>query len=158
RPADWCYYDGSLDICDREWDQNASWVYERDGAFNGAQCARISASHSQPGTLTQTGLAVKKGMDYVFSGYFRTDQTDLKATVLLKTRLPNDEWLTLASSDLPRFTAEWKKQTVRMPSIGRTDRAVFELKVEGEGHLWADKLSLMPADNRQGWREDVIAA
>ena len=33
---------------------------------------------------------------------------------------------------------------------------MFELKVQGQGHVWADKLSLMPDDNVHGWRRDVI--
>ena len=30
--------------------------------------------------------------------------------------------------------------------------------MEGEGRAWADKLSLMPADNLLGWRPDVVQA
>jgi len=32
------------------------------------------------------------------------------------------------------------------------------LRVEGEGKVWVDKLSIMPDDNSKGWRKDVIAA
>src|SRR5205085_11810931 len=35
RPANWCYYDGSLNICDREWDRNATWNYDDENPFNG---------------------------------------------------------------------------------------------------------------------------
>jgi alpha-N-arabinofuranosidase len=157
RAVDWSYYDGSLDICDREWDANASWSYETNRAFNGARCVRISASSTEPGSLTQSGLAVKKALGYKFSGFFRTENPNLKATALLKVQLPTDEWLTLAAADLGTFSTEWRKQTVSINSIGGSDRVVFELRVTGEGHLWADKLSLMPEDNVSGWREDVIA-
>jgi alpha-L-arabinofuranosidase len=157
RAADWSYYDGSLDICDREWDANPTWSYDTDRAFNSTRCARISASNVEPGSLAQSGLAVKKGLGYKFSGFFRTDNPNLKATALLKVRLPTDEWLTLAAADLGTFSTEWRKQTLRMNSIGRSDQVLFELRVTGEGHLWADKLSLMPEDNISGWREDVIA-
>ena len=41
RPANWCYYDGSLDICDRQWDSNPTWTYETEKPFNAARCARL---------------------------------------------------------------------------------------------------------------------
>jgi alpha-L-arabinofuranosidase len=157
RAANWCYYDGSLDICDRQWDSNPTWTYDTQNAFNASRCAKITATTAQPGTITQTGLAVKRGMDYGFSGFFRTDNPRLKATVLLKVRLPNEDWLTLASGELPAFSGEWQKQSVRMTSTGATDRVVFVLRVEGDGHLWVDKVSLMPSDNLQGWRSDIVA-
>ena len=158
RPADWCYYDGSLDICDREWDTNPTWTYDDQNPFNGARCAKVTATAMHAGTLTQSGLVVKKGMDYVFTGYFRTDHPNLKVTALLKVRLPSGEWLTLGSATLPTLSEQWQKQSVRMTSAGAADRAVFGLPVVGAGHLWADKLSLMPADNLLGWRRDVVAA
>src|ERR1039458_7502309 len=73
KPAAWCYYDGSPDICDRPWDTNASWSCDTQDSFNGARCARITAASRQPGSLTQSGLAVTKGMTYSFSGHFRAD-------------------------------------------------------------------------------------
>ena len=148
----WCYYDGSPDICDRPWDANSSWSYESNNVFNGARCARVS------GSLTQSGLATRKGMNYIFSGHFRTDQPSLSATVLLKTLLPDGRWMTLASAALPRGSKDWNKYSLQMPCHGTTDRAVFEIRVKGHGNLWADKLSLMPKDNVQGWRRDVIDA
>src|SRR5436190_12941239 len=51
RPANWCYYDGSLDICDRDWDKNPTWSYDGENPFNGARSARLAAG-SQAATLT----------------------------------------------------------------------------------------------------------
>ncbi len=64
----------------------------------------------------------------------------------------------LASADLPRLSRSWQRYALDLASVGTTDRAVFELRAEGQGALWADKLSLMPADNLNGWRRDVIEA
>jgi len=156
RPANWCYYDGSLDICDRQWDSNPTWTYETEKPFNAARCARLTPTPLRPATLTQSGLAVKKGMGYTFSGYFRADNPQLTATLLLKSQMPDENWLTLASADLPAPSEQWQQQTVRLTSAGTTDRVVFELRIRGDGNLWADKLSLMPNDNMRGWRRDVI--
>ena len=152
--ANWCYYDGSLDICDRPWDTNATWTLDTGDPFNGARSARLTAG-PQPASLTQSGLAARKGMGYRFSGYLRSDP-GVKAAVLLKCLLPTGEWMTLARAELPAFSPQWKKCALEMTSAGETDRAVFELRVEGQGRLWADKLSLMPKDNLNGWRPDVV--
>ena len=158
KPADWCYYDGSPDICDRPWDTSATWTYDTENVFNGARCARITSDPRGPGSLTQSGLAVKKGMAYLFSGHFRADNPSVTVTVALKTLLPDGNWETLASARLPRTSKNWQKYSVQMTSKGTTDRVVFELQVKGKGTLWADKLSLMPADNLAGWRHDVVDA
>jgi len=153
-PANWCYYDGSLDICDRQWDTNATWAIDSEDPFNGARSAKLTAG-PQPASLTQSGLAARKGMNYGFSGYLRAD-TGLKASVLLKCLLPTGDWMTLASADLPALSSPWRKYALEMTSRGETDRAVFELRAQGQGRLWADKLSLMPKDNMKGWRRDAV--
>ena len=88
-PANWCYYDGSLDICDRQWDTNATWSYEPENPFNGRRCAKLSTA-SQTASLTQSGLGVKKGMSYAFSGYLHAD-TKLKVSVRIKSLLPTGD-------------------------------------------------------------------
>ena len=152
--ANWCYYDGSPDICDRGWETNASWSVVTDNPFNAARCAKLTAD-AQPARLTQSGLSARKDMKYVFTGYLRAD-TSVKAGVRLKFLLPTGEWMTLANAELPGLSGTWRKVSVTMTSRGETDRAIFELFANGTGSLWADKLSLMPADNLKGWRRDVI--
>jgi alpha-L-arabinofuranosidase len=154
--ANWVYYDGSLDICDRQWDTNATWSYDSENPFNGKRCAKLTAGPA-PASLTQSGLSARKDLEYSFSAYIRGD-SGIKVTVLLKALLPTGEWLTLASAELPAPSSEWKKQAVKMTSKGQTDRAVLELRAEGQGSLWVNKLSLMPGDNKNGWRADVVEA
>ena len=158
RAANWSYYDGKPDFCDREWDQNSTWSRDTDNPFNGARSARLTAARHHPASLTQTGLAVKRGMAYEFSGWFRASSPKLAATVRLRALLPTGDWMTLATAKLPRLSAEWRKYSVQLTSKGEIDRVVFELCLEGGGQAWADKLSLMPADNLKGWRPDVVQA
>jgi len=152
--ANWCYYDGAPDICDRRWDTNSTWALDAQDPFNGNRSAKLTTG-LEPAVLTQSGLAVKKGMAYGFSGYLRADGT-VEVTVSLKCLLPTGDWMTLASTELPGVSGQWRRYAVQMRSRGETDRAVFELRAKGQGHLWADKLSLMPADNLGGWRNDVV--
>src|SRR5439155_18361105 len=80
----------------------------------------------------------------------------VKASVQLKCKLPTGDWMILASAELPEVSEQWQKYSVQMTSRGQTDRAIFELRAEGQGNLWADKLSLMPLKNLAGWRPDVV--
>jgi alpha-L-arabinofuranosidase len=154
--ANWVYYDGSFDICDRQWDTNSTWTYDSDNPFNGKRCARLTAA-GRPASLTQSGLSVRKGLTYNFSAYIRGG-TGVKPTANLKALLPNGEWFTLASAELPAPAAEWQKVAVTMTAAGETGQGLFELRAEGQGQLWVNKLSLMPGDNRNGWRADVLDA
>jgi alpha-L-arabinofuranosidase len=158
RAANWCYFDGRPDFCDREWDRSDTWYPDPNNAFSGKFSARLTATHARPASLTQTNLSVQSGMRYECSGYFRTDNLKLKATAMLKALAPDGRWLVLASSRLPTLSERWKKQSVQLISCGQTDRAAFELRVEGQGRAWVDKLSLMPDDNLRGWRRDVVAS
>jgi hypothetical protein len=158
RAANWSYYDGKPDFCDREWDHDPTWSRDTDNPFNGASSARLTATRHHPASLTQTGLAVKRGMAYEFSGWFRASSPKLAATVRLRTLLPTGDWMTVATAKLPRLSDQWRKCSVQLTSKGETDRVVFELCLEGDGQAWADKLSLMPADSLKGWRADVVQA
>jgi alpha-L-arabinofuranosidase len=156
--ANWAYGDGALNMCDREWDKNGTWAYDTEQPFNGARCARLAASRRQPAVLTQAGLAARRGASYAFSGHLRTDNPAVVVRVRLKVQLPDGSWTTLASAKLPRLTQDWRKYSARLVSAGQSDRVVFELGAEGQGNVWADKLSLMPTDNWKGWRPDAIEA
>src|SRR5215467_945 len=57
--TNWCYFDGTPNICDRAWDQNGTWSLDSDNAFNGARSARLNATRSIPASLTQSNLAIQ---------------------------------------------------------------------------------------------------
>lgn len=158
RCANWVYYDGAPNLCDRPWDSKEDWGFDADGAFNGPRCARITGRQDRAAGMTQSGLAVAKGAAYRFSGYFRGNAPAARVRVVIKAALPDGAWAELAAADLPTPTSQWARATTQLTSAGTTDRAVFEVRVIGQGTVWADKVSLMPADNLKGWRPDVIEA
>ncbi|HKQ36974.1 MAG TPA: alpha-L-arabinofuranosidase C-terminal domain-containing protein, partial [Verrucomicrobiae bacterium] len=163
------YYDGAPNFCDREWDTNSSCSIPSEprpsgsvpespnNLFHGLRSAKLSPTNFQSASLTQSGLALKSGMTYLCSGWFRGDRK-LQASIVLKTLSPTGDWIILGRTDLPPSSPIWQKHSVEIASRGQTDRAVFELRVEGDGTLWATKLSCMPADNLRGWRRDVVEA
>jgi len=155
-PVGWCYYTGEPTFCDRKWEENGTWILDNQNPFNGDVSVRLDSTSSKPASLVQSGLGVRKGMTYNFSGHFRTDNPSLKASVIVKYLRPDGKWMTLGKADLTGIGSEWKTIKAKFSSSGTTDKAVFELRVTGKGQLWADKLSLMPSDNINGWRKDVV--
>ena len=155
--ANWVYYDGSATFCDRAWDRNADWTIETSGAFNGPRCARISGGKDRWSGLTQSGLAVRTGEAYRVSAFTRADG-EPRMQAVLKTRKPDGGFEELAVVDLARPSDPWTRVSGVLKPRGTTAQAVFEIRAQGSGHLWVDKVSLMPENNRQGWRSDVVDA
>jgi alpha-N-arabinofuranosidase len=151
------YYDGVPNICDREWDAHSSWNRDTQNSFHGCSSAKLSATDGQSAILTQSGLGIKSGMVYRCSGWFRSDRSNLKVSIILKAPSPTRDWIILGRETLG-VSPEWRKYSAEITSALETDRAVFELQVEGAGTLWATKISCMPADNLLGWRRDVVEA
>jgi alpha-N-arabinofuranosidase len=156
--ANWVYHLGALNLCDRDWDKNTTWTYSTEGPQNGVQSAELTATKNRPAQLAQGQLAVRKGMTYLFSGYFRSGPAPLDISVRLKALLPDGQWMFLSWTRLPRVGKDWTRLSAKLISTGTTDRAVFEVRADGVGSLWVDKLSLMPGDNIHGWRKDVVEA
>jgi alpha-N-arabinofuranosidase len=154
----WDYFRGEPDLCDRDWDRGPDWSYDTDRPFNDRQSCRLDVRPDRPARLTQSGLAVRKGMAYPFSGWWRGSSPASRLRVSLKVGLPDGTWMTLAAADIAGPGPEWRKFSGRLASRGTTDRAVFEVEARGAGPVWLDKLSLMPEDNLDGWRRDVVQA
>ncbi len=154
----WDYFRGEPNLCDRDWDRSLDWSYDTDRPFNDKQSCRLDVSEGRPARLTQSRIAVRKGMAYPFSGWWRGGASTPKVRVSLKAELPDGTWTTLAAAALASPGAEWRRFSGRLVSRGTTDRAVFEVEARGAGRLWLDKLSLMPEDNVEGWRLDVVNA
>ena len=155
--ARWVYYDGSSTFCDRGWDRSEDWSIERQGAFNGSQCARITGSKERWSGLTQSGLAVKTGERYHVSLWVR-GEGDVRVQAVLKTKKPTGGFEELAVVDLARPSNAWARVSGLLRSVGTTDQAIFEIRIQGQGRLWVDKASLLPEQNVLGWRVDVVQA
>jgi alpha-L-arabinofuranosidase len=154
----WDYFRGEPNLCDRDWDKSPDWSRDAARPLNDGQSCRLDVRAGVPARLTQSGLAVRKGMGYPVTGHWRGDSPSLRVRLSLKTLLPDGSWTTLAALDLSKPGPEWGKFAGELKSNGTTDRAVFEVQARGQGHLWLDELSLMPGDNVDGWRRDVVEA
>jgi len=154
----WCYYTGVPNFCDQEWDKSATWSYDTNEPFNGVQSAKLTARKSEDAVLTQSMLAVKKGMKYLFEGYFKAGAANLQPKAQLEVLNPDGTWMVLGSAKLSVPASRWTKQKCEIISSGTTNKAVFKLEVTGSGSMWIDKISLMPENNLKGWRADITQA
>ena len=100
---------------------------------------------------------MKTGESYHFSAFVR-GEGELHAQALLKANQPDGSNLELAVVELEKSTTRWTRVTGVLKANGTTDRAMIEIRVQGNGSLWVDKVSLMPEQNRRGWRSDVVDA
>ena len=116
--ANWVYHLGALNLCDRDWDKNETWAYSTEDPWNGAQSAKLTAAKDRPARLTQSQLAVAKGMAYRFSGYFRGGSAPLDLAVRIKTLLPDGQWMILAGATLPKVGADLDENQHRLELRG----------------------------------------
>lgn len=154
----WSYYQGAPNTCDRAWDRGDTWTLDTANPFNGTRCARLDPRPGRRAVLSQRGIAVRRGMSYRFEGALRAGASAMRPRVVLESELPDGTSMVLGRAELESPAARWAKLRCDMTSCGTTARATFALEVDGAGSLWADKLSLMPADNLEGWRRDVVEA
>jgi alpha-N-arabinofuranosidase len=61
-----------------------------------------------------------------------------------------------ASADIPEVSGTWTEYKVELAVAERDPDAQFSLSAAGPGTLWVGCLSLMPADNVEGMRRDVL--
>jgi alpha-L-arabinofuranosidase len=157
-PANWVYYDGSPTFCDRRWDEGPDWTATADDRpFTGRRCARITADGTRPARLSQSGLLVRRGSASEVSGWLRCEGP-VRVRAAIEALAPDGSTVELASAEPWTPTPEFTRFSATFVPRGSSDRAVFVLRVTGKGAAWADQLSLMPADHREGWRTDVVEA
>ncbi len=157
-PANWVYYDGSPTFCDRAWDTSPDWTpTEDDQPFTGRRSARIVADGERPSRLSQSGLAVKAGALYHASGWIRSEGA-AAVQVALEAPAEGGSSIELAAANPWRPAAQYTRFSARLQPKGSSDRVALVVRVSGKGTAWADQLSLMPEDNLQGWRTDVVEA
>ncbi len=102
--------------------------------------------------IEQSGIAVEKGGECVFSCYLR--QQGIKGAV--RVRLHHEGKL-YAVAEL-RPTGEWHKYRAHLIPAETDANTTLTIEYRGPGTLWLDNASLMPTDTVGGWRRDVVEA
>src|SRR5579875_1868646 len=128
-------------------------VMDKSQPFVGDQNPRIELDSKIPHGIQQAGLSVVRGKEYIGRIYLRgTPGARVKVTLI---------W---GKSDGDRQTVSfgplsdtYKKYPLHFTAKADSNDAVFEITGTGSGSFHIGTVSLMPADNVQGFRPDTIA-
>jgi alpha-N-arabinofuranosidase len=116
-------------------------------------CVTIGGTGGPTG-IVQTGLALRKGMEYVgrivLAGEPGAGAVDV--VLIWGTKVDEREKVTIA--EVPR---NYKKTSFRFTVTGDTDAGRFQVAGRGKGRFRIGAVSLMPADNVHGLRADTMA-
>jgi alpha-L-arabinofuranosidase len=129
-------------------------IMDTKAPYTGDHSPRVQLSKTDPHGVLQTGLAVRQGKAYtgriVLSG---SPGTLVKVTLAWGSKA--NEHQTLAIRNL---SAAYRKFPLRFEAKGDSDDAWLEITGTGSGSFHIGAVSLMPADNIEGFRAEVIAA
>jgi len=126
---------------------------DKDQPFVGDQSPRIELDQSAPHGIRQSGLTLVKGKDYTGRIYLRGTARTKGSVALIWGAGENDR----QTISVGALTSEYKKIPLRFTAMADTNDGAFEVTATGAGSLHIGTVSLMPADNVQGFRPDTIA-
>ena len=101
------------------------------------------------GGVAQDGIAVKGGENLYFTTYVKGSEIGQFWVELV-------EGTSVVKSTVMPITKEWNKVRCTLKSESGSENATFRIVFQGPGDFWLDSSSLMPQDNVQGWRPDVV--
>jgi alpha-N-arabinofuranosidase len=121
--------------------------------FVGDQSPRIALDAATPHGIRQAGMTLVKGKKYAGRIYLRgTAGAKVKVALVWGAGANDRQTLTFAA-----LTNEYKKLPLSFTAGADTADGAIEITGTGTGNLHIGTLSLMPADNVQGFRPDTIA-
>ena len=122
--------------------------------FTGEQTPLIKVETKAPHGLSQSGIAVRKDKAYVgrilLSG---SAGVAVKVTLIWGKDAADRQSVTIGT-----LGAAYRKFSLRYTAAADTDDATLEITGTGTGSFHVGTVSLMPADNIEGFRPEVIAA
>ena len=126
---------------------------DSDHPFVGDQSPRIALDATTPHGIKQAGLALVKGKQYTGRIYLRGNAGARVQVSIVWGSSASDRQTIL----LGPITPEYKKFPIRFTAKADADDATFEVAGTGAGSFHVGAVSLMPADNIDGFRPDTIA-
>ena len=125
---------------------------DKEQPFVGDQSPSIKLDASTPHGIRQAGFSVVKSKAYTGRIWLK-GSPGAKVTVSLVW----GEGAEKQAVTIPALTAEYKKFPLSFTSKADTGSAAIEITGTGSGSFHVGAVSLMPADNVQGFRPDTIA-
>jgi alpha-N-arabinofuranosidase len=125
---------------------------DKDNPFVGDQSPRIELDATTPHGIRQAGLALVNGKRYTGRIYLRgTPGARVKVALVWGSGANDRQTISLVA-----LTSSYKKYPLAFTSAADTTDAAIEITGAGTGNFHIGTLSLMPADNIEGFRADTI--
>ena len=124
---------------------------DKDQPFVGDQSPKIALDASTPHGISQTGIALVNGKAYTGRIYLRGAPGAKVKVSLIWGATDNDR----QSISVGPIANDYKKFSLSFTSKADTEAATLEITATGAGSFHIGTLSLMPADNVQGFRADT---
>ncbi|MEW5977368.1 MAG: alpha-L-arabinofuranosidase C-terminal domain-containing protein [Acidobacteriota bacterium] len=131
-----------------------SYVIDRSESIDGISSQRISLfgqSRDWRG-IRQSGFDVLGGKEYVAYAWIKVDRPGQTVSF----RLESLQGMVAAHAEATVPPGDWKKVQVKLTPTTDLRPAVFRLAFNSPGLKWIGAASLMPADNVEGLRRDVL--
>ncbi len=134
--------------------QGVSYAIDRAISIDGISSQRIVLSGPTNAWrgIRQGGFEVVGGKEYVGRVWLKAQPPSRPAVIVLET--PNGE--TLARSEFAIQPNDWHQYDFKLKPAGGLSPAIFRILFNQPGIIWIAAASLMPADNIDGIRKDVV--
>lgn len=126
---------------------------DRADAYVGGQSVRVALAGGAASGLQQGGLGLSRGKEYVGHIVIKGSDSAKVSVSLVWGELP-DQRRTVA---LPHPGKNWHSVPFSFKAGADSGDAHFEITGSGSGFFAVGAVSLMPADNVEGWRPDTVA-
>ncbi|HET7103136.1 MAG TPA: alpha-N-arabinofuranosidase, partial [Terracidiphilus sp.] len=131
----------------------AAVTMDKDHPFVGDQSPRIELDRSTAHGIRQSGLALVKGKQYVGRIWLRSTPGSKVHVSLIWGNGEHDRQMVSISA----LSGEYRKFPLSFTAQVQTNDATLEITGTGRGDFHIGAVSLMPADNVEGFRPDTIA-
>ena len=126
---------------------------DTDHPFVGDHSPRIALDSTTPHGIRQTGLTLVKGKHYTGRIYLRgTPGAKVKVALIWGEGANDRQTVSVAA-----LTSAYTKYPLSFTANADSNAATLEIIGTGSGNFHIGAVSLMPADNIQGFRPDTIA-
>ncbi len=121
--------------------------------YAGTQSASVALAGDGPRGLSQSGISIVRGKRYVGNVRLSGDSGAAVSVALIWGVRPQDRQVVA----LPPPAAGWQNATFAFAPTADAGDARLEITGTGSGRFRVGAVSLMPADNINGWRADTTA-
>ena len=122
--------------------------------YSGDHSPLIKLDAKEPHGLSQSGIAVRKGKAYTGRIVLSGSAGAVVKVTLIWGKDAGDR----QSATIHAIGQGYRKFPLRFTAAGDTDDATLEVTGTGAGSFHVGAVSLMPADNMDGFRPEVVAA